>query len=233
MKKNRRFLIIALILSLFLNLIIGFKYFKKFYWEYFERKPFITYKYERDKLFEALKTESTDIVFLGNSITQHFEVFELLKNTRVRNRGIGGETTLGALERLKTITDGKPSKIFLMLGINDLSNGKNVPEILSNYEKIIKKIIYESPETEIIIESVLPISKFKEKIICCENANEKIGTLNKGLKNLASINSIKYLDLHSSFVEKGGLKINLTVDGIHLNGAGYLVLSNLIKDYLK
>lgn len=233
MLKNKKCLTLVLLLSILFNFTIGYKYFHRFYWEYFVKKPFITYKYERDELFEKLDIKNTDIVFIGNSITQHFEVFELTGDSRVRNRGIGGDTTEGVCNRLKNITDGQPYKIFLMLGINDLILGKNVDEIIKNYEEIVQFINENSKESEIYIESVLPVSKYKENVICCDNVNAVIVDLNQRLNNLAYKYSINYINLYRHFEESGGLNMNLTVDGIHLNGEGYLLLASEIKNYLE
>lgn len=230
---RQRFYKYLLGISIIINLLLAMKYAKKIYWVYFEKEPFVTYKYDRDELFEKFETDTTDIIFLGNSITQHFEFFEFLKNTNVRNRGIGGETTSGALQRLSVLTKGQPNKMFLMLGINDLNSGRGVFQILNTYEKIIKKIQNESYRTQIIIESVLPVSRFKEKNFFSEDANDNIIKLNDGLRNLSIKHNVKYLELYDSFMGVGGLKPSLTIDGIHLNADGYDLMSKLIKPYLE
>ena len=88
-----------------------------------------TFYYQRATLFEVLPTSKSDIIFLGNSITNGGEWAELLGNPHAKNRGISGDTTQGVLDRLSTITKGKPSKIFLLIGTNDLSRGKSVDEV--------------------------------------------------------------------------------------------------------
>ena len=46
------------------------------------------YNYQRRSLFEVLPVLSSDIVFLGNSITDGCEWAELFNNRHVKNRGI-------------------------------------------------------------------------------------------------------------------------------------------------
>lgn len=87
-----------------------------------ERKH-TTFYDQRATLFETLPTSKDDIIFLGNSITNGCEWAELLGNAHAKNRGISGDTTNGVLDRLHVITAGKPSKVFLLIGINDLSGG--------------------------------------------------------------------------------------------------------------
>src|SRR5215204_3668553 len=90
--------------------------------------------------FRSFPNSSNDIIFLGNSITAGTDWMELLGRTDVRNRGISGDITFGILERLQEVTEGKPAKVFILIGINDIS--RNVPDsvIVSNYLKIVQRI---------------------------------------------------------------------------------------------
>src|ERR1700759_3527419 len=75
------------------------------------------------------------VIFLGNSITEMGNWKKVTGDTTVLNRGIGGDITYGVLKRLKDITDRQPSKVFILLGINDI--GKDIPEVViaDNYLK--------------------------------------------------------------------------------------------------
>jgi hypothetical protein len=70
-----------LAVSVLLNVFLSYKHVKRYLFEHNERKPFITYKYERDKLFEELPKDTSDIIFAGNSLTQHFELTDFFENT--------------------------------------------------------------------------------------------------------------------------------------------------------
>ena len=117
-----------------------------------------TFYDQRATLFEVLSTSKKDIIFLGNSITNGCEWAELLGNAHAKNRGISGDTTNGVLDRLHVITAGKPSKVFLLIGINDLSGGLTVDSIAKNIETIVKRIKKESPATRVYLQSVLPLN---------------------------------------------------------------------------
>ena len=79
--------------------------------------------------FNELKySDKFSIVMIGDSITDGAEWYELLKNNEVQNRGIGGDTTKGILDRLDTINK-SIKKAFLMIGINDIAGYKTVDEI--------------------------------------------------------------------------------------------------------
>ncbi|UJH90616.1 GDSL-type esterase/lipase family protein [Antarcticibacterium sp. 1MA-6-2] len=105
--------------------------------------------------FRSYPDSKTDIIFLGNSLTEYTDWNELLQLPTAKNRGISGDTSFGILQRLDEVTEGKPSKIFLLVGINDIS--RNVPAelILRNYEKIIQQIKKASPETQLYVQTLL------------------------------------------------------------------------------
>ena len=89
-----------------------------------QERKYSTFYYQRATLFEELPVTSKDIIFLGNSITNGGEWSELLNNKHVKNRGISGDICMGVYDRLDAILKGKPAKIFLLIGINDVSRGK-------------------------------------------------------------------------------------------------------------
>ena len=124
-----------------------------------------TFYYQRATLFEVLPTSKSDIIFLGNSITNGGEWAELLGNPHAKNRGISGDTTQGVLDRLSTITKGKPSKIFLLIGTNDLSRGKSVDEVAKNVAKIVERVKRESPKTKLYVQSVFPVNPEVQQVL--------------------------------------------------------------------
>lgn len=77
------------------------------------------YHFQRRSLFDVLPLHSSDIVFLGNSITDGCEWAELFENRHVKNRGISGDRSGWLLERLDSIIAAHPKKLFLMIGTNE------------------------------------------------------------------------------------------------------------------
>ena len=186
----------------------------------------------RTNQFEILPNTENDIILLGDSLTHQGEWVELLGNAKVRNRGIGGDTTDGVLNRLDEVVTGKPRQIFLLIGTNDFwFEKKTVPELISNYQLILEKIQESSPQTEVVIQSLLPVnnSQFNRNKV----DNQQIIALNKELEKLANQFNYPYIDLHTAFVnENNELKLEYTYDGVHLNGQGYLVWTEIIKPYI-
>ena len=148
--------------------------------------------------FRSFPNSTKDVVFLGNSITDYADWNELLQLNEARNRGISGDVTFGVLERLDEITEGKPAKVFILIGINDIS--RNVPDsvILDNYKKIIQRIKKESPKTKIYFNTVLPVNNtFPNRDHF--NKDEHILYVNDELKKLGTAEKITVIDIHPLF----------------------------------
>ena len=62
------------------------------------------------------------IIFLGDSLTEWFELGKYFPGLAIINEGIAGDTTYGVLQRLEAIIKKPAKKIFLMIGINDIFN---------------------------------------------------------------------------------------------------------------
>ncbi len=66
---------------------------------------------------------SKDIVMLGNSLTEGGgDWFTVSGKKNVRNRGIIGDEVMGIYDRLHQILPGHPAKLFLLIGVNDISH---------------------------------------------------------------------------------------------------------------
>jgi lysophospholipase L1-like esterase len=186
--------------------------------------------------FRAYPDSRKDIVFLGNSLTAHPNWNELLGLKHARNRGISGDISYGVLERLDEVTAGKPSKVFLLIGINDIS--RNIPDslILNNYKKIVRRIKAESPATKLYIQTLLPTNNKFTKFKRHYNREENVYWLNNELKKLAAEESITLIDLHPEFADSEGRLIEAyTHDGLHLTYEGYQKWADILKKgkYLK
>lgn len=194
-----------------------------------------TFYYQRATLFEALPTSKSDIIFLGNSITNGGEWAELLRNPHAKNRGISGDTTQGVLDRLSTVTKGKPSKIFLLIGTNDLSRGKSVDEVAKNVEKIVERVKRESPATKLYVQSVFPVNPKFNKFLGHMNRQKDIAVLNAKIKAVAARHGVTYIDVYKALVTPSTDVLNpeYTNDGLHLLGKGYLKWVEVLKPYLK
>ncbi|MDC0067676.1 GDSL-type esterase/lipase family protein [Gammaproteobacteria bacterium] len=173
--------------------------------------------------FDVLPVQPGDVVFLGDSITEGGSWHELFPDTSVRNRGIGGDTTSGVLARLHQISEGKPSKVLLLIGTNDLAIGKSDETIIENILTIIDRLKTESPETQVILQSILPRSDGYQARI--ESLNDKLRTAAEG--------RALWVDVYSGMLaEDGSISDRYSNDELHLYGEAYKLWADTIADHV-
>ncbi|MDO4783326.1 MAG: GDSL-type esterase/lipase family protein [Capnocytophaga felis] len=189
--------------------------------------------YQRADFFDKFPITSKDIVFLGNSITNGCEWAELFGKENIKNRGISGDISQGVYERLDNIVNGKPKKIFLLIGVNDIARKIPVETTSQNIEKIVMKIQQVSPKTKIYLQSVLPVNA-DFKMYEAHQQPEKIHELNAEIRQICQQYKVTYVDLYSHFIvpNTDKLKPELTNDGLHLMAEGYLLWKKIVLPYL-
>ena len=169
-------------------------------------------------------------IFLGNSITEGANWQQLLNDATVINRGIGGDNTFGLLHRLDEIMIRQPKRLFILIGINDLSKDIPLPVIVANYRTIIRRIKSGSKVTTIYVQSVLPLNNTIQGFPQHYDKADQVIRLNQLLQQMATTEKVAFINLYPHFLDKQGrLQAALTGDGLHLNAKGYAVWGKLIR----
>jgi len=197
----------------------------------FDTIPFIPeHTLQRLEQFKNEPIVTGRIMFLGNSITEMGDWKKVLNDTTVINRGIGGDITFGLLKRLKDVTDRQPSKIFVLLGINDI--GKDIPEavIADNYLKIVKELHSKCPQTRIFVQSVLPVNPTMPHFPQHYDKEEHVIKLNKMLQASAILGHYTFVNIFPLFLDAHGrLESKYTYEGLHLKPEAYVVWAAYLK----
>lgn len=173
-----------------------------------------------------------DIVMLGNSLTENGGDWAArLRNKNVRNRGIIGDEVMGIYDRLHQILPGHPSKLFLLIGVNDISHDLSADSITGMIRLTVERIQRESPETKLYLQSLLPINESFGRYKKLTGKTAMIPEINIRLEALAKEKGINYINLYPLFTEKGTnvLRADLTTDGLHLNEEGYKIWVKKLK----
>lgn len=231
----KRLLIFSLIVNVLLAFGISYMMHRLGGWSYalyrFRNSEAGLYTH-RKTLFEKLPERPGVVMMLGDSQTALCEWQELLGDSaRVLNRGISGDYVDGVWARLDEVLRHKPLKIFLLVGVNDLFFGKKPEAVEARYREIVQKIRRESPDSELILQSVLPLNGGMRSLPA---GNAEIQALNARIAQIAKDYALPYVDLYSQLTDaSGNLSTRFTDDGIHLNGTGYLVWKKEIETYLK
>jgi lysophospholipase L1-like esterase len=167
-----------------------------------------------------------NVVLVGDSITEAFEVTHFFPGRRILNRGIGADVIgnglpsddrRGVLRRLDaSVFHCAATDVFLMIGVNDINADRSVDTMEEGYREILRQIRDRAPAVRVHVESLLPT-----RGVFAKN-NAPIKEFNRRLKRMAEEFGYKYLDLHPLFVdEQGELKAAFTADGVHLTEPAY------------
>jgi lysophospholipase L1-like esterase len=226
--------IIGLICLMPVIFYIGYRYgFKKASQAFFE----MLFKFGFDTKVKAFKSlnkhaKPDGIVFVGDSITQDFNVCEYFKGYHVYNRGIGGDTTEGLLKRLDvSIAALKPSQVFIQMGTNDLELLEaTADEIYKRMCEVVTYIKTHVKHTEIYLISLYPVNPLMDKTTVGRRTNENIQRTNSLIKN---IDGITFINIYDKLIKEAVLNPDYSLEGLHLNQEGYEVVSKVIKPYLK
>lgn len=192
------------------------------------------YYARRATLFDLLPVYSSDIIMLGNSLTDGAEWNELFDNCHVKNRGIVGDIIPGFFERLEPILKGHPRKIFIMGGVNDISHGVSADSIVSAMTQVVTTIQARCPKTEIYVQSMLPFNNDVRLWKLLKGREQVVVDGNKGLESMCQRLGVTFINLYPLFVgENGKMKPEYTNDGLHLMGGAYLIWRDALLPYIR
>lgn len=192
------------------------------------------YYARRASLFDLLPVYSSDIIMLGNSLTDGAEWNELFDNCHVKNRGIVGDIIPGFFERLDPILKGQPRKIFIMGGVNDISHGVSADSIVSAMTQVVTTIQARCPKTEIYVQSMLPFNNDVRLWKLLKGREQVVVDGNKGLESMCQRLGVTFINLYPLFVgENGKMKPEYTNDGLHLMGGAYLIWRDALLPYIR
>ena len=178
--------------------------------------------------FRQQNLQLQNVILVGDSITEGFDVAKYFPDRRIINRGIGADVIgnalpaddrRGVLKRLdESIFSCAPRDVFLLIGINDLGDNHTPETMEAGYREILERVKKHAPDVRLHVQSVLPTRDNYAK----HNAN--VNDFNARLQKLAKEFDYDFIDLHSKMADdKGELKKEFTADGLHLKDPGYQV----------
>ncbi len=171
-----------------------------------------------------------EIVFIGDSISCNGSWHNYFPQNKICNLGMRGDVSFNVSYRAKVIKNWNPKKVFIIVGINDLSRKINpVSNFSRNYQEMLKNISENNPTSQIYCVSILPIAEkgfSKNRLIL--DANKEISKIVKNFSN------VKFVNIHKDFCDSNGkMSAEYSKDGVHPNTKGYSIFSNLLSPYIK
>lgn len=186
------------------------------------------YYYEMVSYHKRMDNSIPDkaVIFIGDSMIQSLAVAAI--SPIAINYGIGNDTSMGVLNRLQYYSSIKRAKaVVIAIGLNDITHGRTIVDILSNYNQILSAI----PESvAVIFSSIHPVN---ENNGMTKGYNKTIQEINSGIQAMCSdIPRARYLDISSLLLDPSG---NLSFDydagdGVHLNTAGYAIWIEALRN---
>lgn len=170
-----------------------------------------------------------DLVMYGDSITEWGPWHDGIQGVTLANRGLSGDTTDGMKYRIESTTVCQPKLICMMAGINDLSQGYSVDEIMENYSQMLN--YWHQRDIEVWVQSTLFVGQRLNEL------NPLVAQLNQGLIKLCNNTGAKYIDLNAVICPEGFLPLTCSADDLHLNSYAYgkwlSLLTPMLDDYFK
>ncbi len=232
MAKKKRILIVSILLGVVLlcvSLITFLHIIPE--WNKQENMKNAVLNYRKNKI-ESYKAENdlyddfeVDVAFLGDSLTDGYDLEKYYPKYKVANRGIGGDTTFDLEDRLQVSAfDLKPKVVVMLIGAN------NFFTMFDNYERIVSSLKTNLLGTKIVLLSLTAMSGEywgKNNEIACLN-NVKIA-------KIAEKYDCEFVDLFSPLFDmvSNGIKAEYTTDGGHLTPKGYEVVTSVVTPILE
>lgn len=187
---------------------------------------------EENKGLPAPTAAAPRVVFIGDSITEGWNLTGLaLSRVEVLNRGIGGQTTPQMLLRFRQdVVQLGPTVVHILGGTNDFA-GNTGPTTLEAIEDNLMSMveIARANQVRVVLGSVPPALDFPWRR-GLEPA-PRILALNAWMREYAARHGLVYADYYTALGDsRGGLRANLSDDGVHPNAAGYAVMGPLARE---
>lgn len=164
-----------------------------------------------------------DVVFLGDSLTEGYDLDTFYPQYVTVNRGIGGDTTFGVWDRLDlSVFALEPKAVVMLIGVN------NIDTMFERYEDIVKRLRENLPDSHIVLISLTSMGQNWGR------NNHKAAFNNVKIKLIAERNGCTFVDMYTPLLNEETDEIypEYTTDGGHLTAEGYQVFTDTVTPVL-
>ncbi len=197
---------------------------------------------EKEKVVVENKIDyrKENIVFIGDSITELYDLDKHYKNLPVINTGKSGYKTMDIYDELyDRLYIYNPTKVFLLIGTNDFFDDRSNEYIVGNIKKIVNDINDKRPNAKVYLESIYPVNNSDDekinKEMVYDRDNKTIKDINKELKKFCDKKKVcTYIDIYNHLLDDdGNLKLEYTRDGLHVSDEAYNIITDILMPYIK
>lgn len=185
-----------------------------------------------DQALRAAPADPRRVVFMGDSITEFWDRphKELFAKPAYVNRGISGQTTQQMLLRFRQdVIELKPAAVVILAGTNDVAGNTgpaSVEEICGNLASMAE--LARAHGVKVVLATLVPAAAYpwaKEV-----QPIGKIGAINAWIRDYAAQNGLTLVDYFAAMNDgHGGLRPELSGDGVHPNAAGYAIMQRALS----
>ncbi|HLY62893.1 MAG TPA: SGNH/GDSL hydrolase family protein [Terriglobia bacterium] len=184
--------------------------------------------YDDNQKLEAESPQSGRVVFLGDSITDGWDLKRDFPGKPYVNRGISGQTTPQMLVRMyPDVIDLHPAALIMLAGTNDISSNTG-PETLKMIEENIQAIteLAQHHHIKVILCAVMPVSDYTKNKQTVRRPPADILKLNAWMRTYAEEVHAVFADYYTATADaQGMLKDGFSDDGLHPNVKGYALMA--------
>lgn len=171
-----------------------------------------------------------DCVFLGDSIISGISFYEFLPSSQVVS---DDNVTSDKLQNhVDSALSSNPSKVFIMVGLNDANYGTRDGETIAGFiGDTVKEIKSKSASTNVYILSVLPVTSAFENRSNVRIKQSTLDELNEHLSKNAAEYGATFINIANAYKDESGyLKTECTGNGCNIYGEYYpFMLNNISK----
>jgi lysophospholipase L1-like esterase len=178
------------------------------------------------------------VVFMGDSITELWNLTASYPGHPYVNRGISGQASSQMLLRFRQdVIDLKPRAVVILAGTNDIAGNAgptNLTEIEGNLASMAE--LATAHGIRVVLCTVLPVNDDHEEGhgSFLLRPLDQIKTLNRWISAYAKTHHHALVDYYQATVDERGLLRNpLSDDGLHPNAAGYKVMAPMAEAAVK
>jgi len=168
---------------------------------------------------------AVEVAFIGDSLTDGYDLEKYYPQYVTANRGIGGDTTFDLEKRLpESVYALKPKVVVMLIGAN------NMDTMFENYESILIGLRDNLPDTKVVLLSLTAMGGehwgAKNQLAAYNNVTIKL---------LSEKYGYTYVDLFSPLydITTGEVYEGYTIDGGHFTHEGYAAVTQQITPVLE
>jgi lysophospholipase L1-like esterase len=189
---------------------------------------------DADKALPPPRRHEKRVVFIGDSITDLWDLARFFPGKPYINRGIGGQVTAQMVLRFQQdVVALKPAAVVILAGINDLHGAlqrESDEGIESNWTAMAD--MAEAHHIKVVFASITPVNNYTDnaRSMLADRDPQRIRRLNYWLADFCRRRGYGLADDHAAMVDQRGLlRADLTRDGLHPLDRGYALMASVVE----